>query len=617
MLAFAVVAIGGMGSIEGALIGALIVGLARAGGGASVAAGRAVRDLRGDGAGAGLPPLRPVQPGPAAEDMTCRRARPSGEPWRSSRSRRLRRGCRRGWCRSPTIAFANALVVLGLIILWRTGLVPFGQALFYAIGAYAVALIGRYTPIRDVFVVVLAGAIGAGLVAYLVGFLLARYREIFFAMLSLAMSMILYGVLVKTETLGSTDGFHVEAGSFLGYRPQGAGAQSRALLAGARLLRASRAWLVALYFRSVAGSLGDADARQRNPRRVPRHVGRPAGPSQAGDLRRAGRRRRRARGARRAARRSGRWRTGRRPAVSCSSRSSPARARSRRPSSARWCSNWCARLPSISARRMADDPRHRAAAHHPVPARGARLAGVARLRAGESGRRHDRHPRRPRSGEDLRLGGRGARHHGRACRRGQTVGIIGANGAGKTTFVNMITGHLRPSKGSIHFEGRDITGLPSRAITRLGISRSFQVAQVFPTLTVHREHARRRRRSRAAATACSARCSRRVDGAGVRRRGRRGRRAVPDRALSRRARRDPAAGRAQAARHRDGGRRHAAPAAARRADQRHLDRGEVRPDGRGDVGAEDRARSPCCSSSTTWRSSAASPTGCWRSTTAP
>ena len=76
-----------------------------------------------------------------------------------------------------TIAFANALVVRGLIILWRTGLVPFGQALFYAVGAYAVALIGRYTPIRDVFVVVLAGAISAGIIAYLIGFLLARYRE--------------------------------------------------------------------------------------------------------------------------------------------------------------------------------------------------------------------------------------------------------------------------------------------------------------------------------------------------------------------------------------------------------------------------------------------------------
>ncbi len=66
----------------------------------------------------------------------------------------------------------------------------------------------------------------------------------------------------------------------------------------------------------------------------------------------------------------------------------------------------------------------------------------------------------------------------------QTVGVIGANGAGKTTFINMITGHLTPTKGTILFEDRDITGMPSRAITRLGISRSFQVAQVFPSLTV-------------------------------------------------------------------------------------------------------------------------------------
>ena len=66
----------------------------------------------------------------------------------------------------------------------------------------------------------------------------------------------------------------------------------------------------------------------------------------------------------------------------------------------------------------------------------------------------------------------------------QTVGIIGANGAGKTTFINMITGHLRPTKGTIRLEDRDITGRPSREITRLGISRSFQVAQIFPSLTV-------------------------------------------------------------------------------------------------------------------------------------
>jgi branched-chain amino acid transport system ATP-binding protein len=66
----------------------------------------------------------------------------------------------------------------------------------------------------------------------------------------------------------------------------------------------------------------------------------------------------------------------------------------------------------------------------------------------------------------------------------QTVGIIGANGAGKTTFINMVTGHLRPTSGTIRFEDRDITGRPSREITRLGVSRSFQVAQIFSSLTV-------------------------------------------------------------------------------------------------------------------------------------
>ena len=66
----------------------------------------------------------------------------------------------------------------------------------------------------------------------------------------------------------------------------------------------------------------------------------------------------------------------------------------------------------------------------------------------------------------------------------QTVGIIGANGAGKTTFVNMITGHLRPTRGAIYFSDRDITGRPSREITRLGIARSFQMPQTFGSLTV-------------------------------------------------------------------------------------------------------------------------------------
>jgi ABC-type branched-subunit amino acid transport system permease subunit len=153
-----------------------------------------------------------------------------------------------------TLAFANALVVLGLIILWRAGLVPFGQALFYAIGAYAVALISRYTGAREVFALLAAAAVLSCLAALLVGFLLARYREIFFAMLSLAMSMILYGALVKTETLGSTDGFGVEPPTYLGYAPQGA-MHHLALFWLVLAVCAAAALLVSLYFRSVTGSL--------------------------------------------------------------------------------------------------------------------------------------------------------------------------------------------------------------------------------------------------------------------------------------------------------------------------------------------------------------------------
>src|SRR6476661_646271 len=153
-----------------------------------------------------------------------------------------------------TIAFANALVVLGLVILWRAGLVPFGQALFYATGAYAVALLSRYAGWRDVFLLIAVGAAAAGIVAFLVGFLLARYRDIFFAMLSLAMSMILYGVLVKTETLGSTDGFHVEAVTFLSFVPHGR-ARELAVFWFVLALCAAAALFVSFYFRSIAGAL--------------------------------------------------------------------------------------------------------------------------------------------------------------------------------------------------------------------------------------------------------------------------------------------------------------------------------------------------------------------------
>lgn len=62
--------------------------------------------------------------------------------------------------------------------------------------------------------------------------------------------------------------------------------------------------------------------------------------------------------------------------------------------------------------------------------------------------------------------------------------IIGPNGAGKTTFFNLISGQLKPTEGQVLFKGADITHLPPPARTRLGMGRSFQITNVFPSLTV-------------------------------------------------------------------------------------------------------------------------------------
>ncbi len=65
----------------------------------------------------------------------------------------------------------------------------------------------------------------------------------------------------------------------------------------------------------------------------------------------------------------------------------------------------------------------------------------------------------------------------------ETVALIGPNGAGKTTFYNMISGRMKPTAGSVRFQDQDITGLPPHTISRLGISRSFQINNVFTELS--------------------------------------------------------------------------------------------------------------------------------------
>ena len=65
----------------------------------------------------------------------------------------------------------------------------------------------------------------------------------------------------------------------------------------------------------------------------------------------------------------------------------------------------------------------------------------------------------------------------------QAHAIIGPNGAGKSTFVNLLTGHLPPSGGQVLFKGVNIAGLPAHKVTRMGIGRSYQKTNIFPSFT--------------------------------------------------------------------------------------------------------------------------------------
>ena len=64
------------------------------------------------------------------------------------------------------------------------------------------------------------------------------------------------------------------------------------------------------------------------------------------------------------------------------------------------------------------------------------------------------------------------------------MAVIGPNGAGKTTLFNLITGLLKPEGGKVFFKGQDITGLPPHEICRKGMSRSFQVVNIFQRLSI-------------------------------------------------------------------------------------------------------------------------------------
>ena len=117
-----------------------------------------------------------------------------------------------------TMAAGNGLVSLGIVCLMRGGVVPFGQGMVFAIGGYAAALIYNRLGFTDAVGLALAGGIAALLIAAPFAPLLSRYRGIFFAMLTLALSMVTYGLLMKLDTFGGSDGFNVGRPTLLGMK---------------------------------------------------------------------------------------------------------------------------------------------------------------------------------------------------------------------------------------------------------------------------------------------------------------------------------------------------------------------------------------------------------------
>jgi len=107
-----------------------------------------------------------------------------------------------------TMAAANGLVSLGIVVLMRGGVVAFGQGMMFAIGGYSAALAFNKLGFTDALGLTLAGGVAAALIAAPFAPLLSRYRGIFFAMLTLALSMVTYGLLMKLEMLGGSDGFN-------------------------------------------------------------------------------------------------------------------------------------------------------------------------------------------------------------------------------------------------------------------------------------------------------------------------------------------------------------------------------------------------------------------------
>jgi ABC-type branched-subunit amino acid transport system permease subunit len=164
-----------------------------------------------------------------------------------------------------TMASANGLAVLGIYVLMRGGGASFGQGMFFAIGAYVAAMAPQTLGWTDALARIALGTLAAGLVSAIFAPLLARYRGIFFAMLTLALSMVLFGLLSKSGALGGSDGITVAKPTLFGAALP-TGRSDFVLFALTVVLGGAAALAITVYNRSAAGLV--AQAARTNPLRV-------------------------------------------------------------------------------------------------------------------------------------------------------------------------------------------------------------------------------------------------------------------------------------------------------------------------------------------------------------
>lgn len=152
-----------------------------------------------------------------------------------------------------TLAVAKGFAALGVALLLRGGLISLGHAMYFAIGAYATAFLGQRAGISDLVVLLVASTLIAALAGALFGAFLVRYRAIFFAMLNLAVSMVIFALASKLYGItGGTDGMRVAVPTVLGWAP-GKAAFDGFLFHLCLFLMLVCGWLVHRYLQSPLG----------------------------------------------------------------------------------------------------------------------------------------------------------------------------------------------------------------------------------------------------------------------------------------------------------------------------------------------------------------------------